>query len=151
MRGTVCVCLVALPALCALALSACDSSSGADETEPTFEQAQAIAEEQLADAGCEFQVEDESTEDLEQMSLNCLVAAGGPEQLYTVFQYSRDLEVTETDALIGGLTTADHYFENGNITVNPSGGDPTAVQLDSEQFATALQEDCDCGEVKTPE
>lgn len=142
--------LAAISSLCALALAACDSSSGDDETEPTFEQAQGIAEEQLADAGCEFQVEDESTDDLEQMTLNCLVVEGGQEQLFTVLNYSRDLEVTETDSLIGGLTTSDQYFENGNITVEPSGTDPTAPQLDAEDYVAALIEDCDCGEAVTP-
>lgn len=135
----------------AFVLSACDASGGADETEPTYEQAEAIAQEQLAGEDCEFQVDDETTEGLEQKTLNCLTTEGGQDRIYTIFQYSRDLEVEESDQYFGGLTTADRYFENGNITVDPSGGDPTAVQLDAEEFATALKEDCGCGEVLTPE
>ena len=137
--------------LCALALTACEASGGDEETEPTFEQAEAIAQEQLAGEACEFQVEDESTDELEQKSLNCLTTEGGEDRLYTIFQYTRDLKIEESDQYFGGLTTAERSFENGNITVDPAGGDPTAIQLDAEEFATALKEDCGCGEVLTPE
>lgn len=138
-------------ALCALVLGACETPAGDDETEPTYEQAEAIAQEQLGGSNCEFEVEDDTTEELEQKSLTCLTTEGGEDRLYTIFQYTRDLNVEESDQYFGGLTTADHYFENGNITVDPSGGDPTAIQLDAEDFATALKEDCGCGEVLTPE
>lgn len=144
--------LVAISSFCAFALAACgSSSSGTDESEPTFEQAQAIAEEQLAGQPCEFQVDDESTDELDQKSLDCLTTVGSEQKLYSIFQYTRDLNVEEIDAQLGGLTTAERYFENGNITVDPAGGDPTAIQLDAEAFATALTEECGCGEVKTPE
>jgi hypothetical protein len=143
--------VVGLLVALALTVAACDESGGSDETEPTFEDARAIAEEQLAGEPCEFQVEDESTDDLEQKSLDCLTSADGQEQLFSVFHYSRDLEVSEADAAFGGITTAERYFENGNITIDPAGGDPTAIQLDAEEFATALKDSCDCGEVKTPE
>ena len=153
MAGAQTIGVIAISSLCALTIAACgsESSSGADESSPSFEQAQVIAEEQLTGQPCEFQVDDESTDDLEQKTLECLTTDGGQQQLYTIFQYTRDLEVEEIDALIGGLTTAERYFENGNITIDPAGGDPTAIQLDAEQFATALTEECGCGEVKTPE
>ena len=142
---------LAIPALvlCALVLAACGSSE-TEQTEPTFEQAKAIAEEQLAGSGCEFKTEDESSEDLEQKGLDCYLTEDGEETYSSVFTYTRDLESDETDELIPGLTTADHVFVNGNIEVDPAGGDPTAVQLDSEEFTTGLEAQCGCGEVQTP-
>lgn len=135
----------------AVGVAGCDATGDEGATEPTFEQAQAIAEEQLADAGCEFQVSDDSTDGLEQKTLECLISEGGQDALYTVFTYERDLEVEETDQYFPGLTTAERCFENDNITVDPGGGNPEGVQLDAEEFATAVQEDCGCGEVLTPE
>ena len=75
------------------------------------------------------------------------VTVKGEQQLTTVVTYTRD---EEPDA-IGGITTATHYFQNGNITVEPAGGDPTSPQLDAEAFATAVKDNCGCGEVLTPE
>lgn len=136
-----------------LALGGCGStstSSSSDESAPTFEQAEAIAKEQLTGQPCKFQVSDDSTDTLESKKLECLTKVSGEPQLLTIFQYTNDLETSE-DYGFGGFTTATHYFSNGNITVDPSGGDPTAIQLDAEQFATAIKDDCGCGEVKTPE
>lgn len=137
--------------LCALGLSACDTSTGTDETEPTYEQAEAIAQEQLSGEGCEFQVEDETDDEDELKTLSCLTTEGGEQRLSTIFQYSRDLSVEESDQYVPQFTTGAFYFENGNITVDPFGGDPTAVQLDAEEFATAIKDECGCGEVLTPE
>ena len=134
----------------AFGLAACgedSGSGGSEETEPSFEDAQAIAEEQLAGEQCEFQVDDQSTDGLEQKSLDCLRTVGGEQQLTTVFTYERDEEADS----FGGITTADRYFQNGNITVEPAGGDPTAPQLDADAFSNAVKESCGCGEVLTPE
>ena len=144
--------ILALSLLCALALGACGSGGGGDEeTAPTYGEAEAIAERQLSGSGCELKTEDESSEGLEQKGLDCYVTEGGEEVYHPILTYTRDLESEESDALFGGVTTADHYFVNGNIEVDPAGGDPTAIQLDAEEFATALAEQCDCGEVLTPE
>ncbi len=142
----------AVMALCVGTFAACDTSGGTEETEPTYEQAEAIATQQLAGEDCDFETEDESTDELEQITLSCLTSRGRfPDQLYTIFQYTRDLKVEESDSYFGGFTTAERYFENGNITVDPSGGDPTAIQLDAEEFTNALKDECGCGEVLTPE
>lgn len=141
---------VLLSSFCALVLAAC-SSTESGETEPTYEQAEAIAMGQLSDADCEFEVEDKTTEEQEEKVLNCLTSKGGVEMIYPIFYYTRDLNVEESDSYFGGLTTAERYFENDNITIDPSGGNPTVPQLDAEEFANAIKEDCGCGEVLTPE
>lgn len=139
--------LLAISSVSVLALTAC-GSSGSEETEPTYEQAEAIAKQQLSGSGCEFQTEDDSTESMELKGLDCYLTVDGEESYYSVFTYSRDLD--EGEDFGGGITTADHYFVNGNIEVDPAGGDPSAPQLDAEEFATALEEECGCGEVLTP-
>jgi hypothetical protein len=141
--------LIATCSLLALSLAAC--GGGGEETVPTYSQAEALAKRQLAGSGCQFRTEDESSEGLEQKGLDCYLTEGGDDVYYPILPYTRDLEVDETDALFGGLTTAERYFANGAIEVDPAGGDPTAIQLDAEEFATALSEECDCGEVLTPE
>ena len=137
--------------LAVVALAGCEASGSGGETEPTFEQAQTIAEEQLADVGCEFRVADDSTEDLELKTLECLTTEAGEERLYTVLTYERDEQVDEVDEYFPGFTTSELYFQNDNITVEPAGGNPDGVELDAEAFTTAVQEACGCGEVLTPE
>jgi|GEM_PF-4623464 len=145
-------CILGTLISCVVLLSACgtsNSTSGSDETEPGFDQVLAIAKQQMSGSPCQFQVKDDSDESMENKTLGCLTSAvTGEKQLYDVFQYTRDLEVSEYD--FGGFTTADHYFQNGNITVNPFGGNPAAVQLNAEKFSTAVKDDCECGEVLTP-
>lgn len=135
----------------ALALTACETttSPGSDESTPTFDQVQAIAKEQLTGEPCKFKVIEDFDDTFEHTEVDCLTSVGGQPQQTSVYSYDKTLE--ESDFPIGGLTTATHYFENGNITVDPAGGDLTSIQLDAEKFATAIKDECGCGEVKTPE
>ena len=132
-------------------LAGCASAPG-EQTEPTFAQVQALVEEQLSGKGCEFSVEDKSTDVLEDKTIRCLVTRKGVEQLHTIVQYERYLDPDEIPEYFAGLTTASHYFINENITVDPSGASvPGQPALDAKAFSEAVKAECDCGEVLTPE
>jgi len=136
-----------------LLLAGCStgSSDSGSATEPTYAQAAAIAKRMLPAGRCRFQVDDQTTTDMEEKTLNCLTTVAGQPKEYTVFQYTRKIKESESDAYFGGFTTADAYFENANIRVNPSGrSEPGQPALDAAAFAAAVKRACGCGEVKTP-
>lgn len=127
------------------------SSNSNGETKPTYAQAEATAKQLLPANRCRFQVDDKTTADSEDKTLNCLTTVGGQAKEYSIFQYTRKKRQTEADKYFGGFTTASSYFQNGNITVNPEGqSEPGQPVLDAAKFATALKQACGCGEAKTP-
>lgn len=120
------------------------------DRELTFERVEAIAEQQLADAGCTFSVRDESREGVEDKALLCKVDGDAP---HTVVEYSH-YDDADSPVVKYGLqfTTADRYFQHQTTTVRPSGAQaPGQPVLDAQEFSEAIKEDCGCGEVLTPE
>jgi hypothetical protein len=134
---------------CALVIAGCAESSRS-ETEPTFDEVRAIAEDELADSGCKFQVDDQSQDGLEDELLECLTKNQGQDKLYTIVHYTR--HTGEDESGFAGFTTATRYFQNGNIKADPSGAsEPGQPALDAERFSQAVKDKCSCGEVLTPE
>lgn len=116
----------------------------------TFDRVETIAKQQLADDGCTFSVQDQSRDGVEDKALRCKVGNTAP---VTVVRYSRYDDPGNPVLKYGlGFTTADRYFQYQTTIVSPS-GDQTPGQpvLDAQKFSEAIQEDCGCGEVLTPE
>lgn len=132
--------------------SAGSSNSGGNETKPTYAQAEATAKRLLPANQCQFKIDDKTNADSEDKTLNCITTVGGQAKEYSIFEYTRKKRQTEADKYFGGLTTATRYFQNGNITVDPSGQTEPGqtVVLDAPQFAAGIKQACGCGEVKTP-